>query len=135
MICITVTSNARAMPRMNAVARINSREIAPVSTATSRVAAATASIDLATDQQQAAVVTVGDLPNHKEQEHRGNELDQSNEAEIERIAGQRIELPRHRNDEHLIASRHGQAREPEQHEWPVMQDGVGLGYAHRRVRH
>ena len=43
-ICITVTSNARAMPRMNDTARISSREVLPVSTPMSSVAAAMPSI-------------------------------------------------------------------------------------------
>ena len=44
MICIAVTSKARAMPRMKATHRMSSREVAPASTASNKVAAATASM-------------------------------------------------------------------------------------------
>ena len=115
------------MPRMKDVARISSREIAPVSTADQQGRGRHRLDQLAADQQQAAVVAVGDLAHHEEQQHRGNELDQPNEAEIERVAGQRIELPGHRHDEHLVARRDREAREPEQHERPVAQDGVWCG--------
>ena len=90
MICITVTSKARAMPRMKAVPRISSREMAPVSTRDEQRRGRDRLDQLAADQQQAAVVAVGDLPYHEEQQHRGDELDQPDEAEIERVAGQRV---------------------------------------------
>ena len=71
---------------------------------------------LAQDQQEAAVVAVGDLSDHQEQQHRRDELDEADQAEIERIVGQRIELPSDRHDEHLVARRDGNPREPEQDE-------------------
>ena len=43
-ICITVTSKARATPRMKATPRINSRDISAVNTPKKSVAAATPSI-------------------------------------------------------------------------------------------
>ena len=131
-ICITVTSNARATPRMKAVPRMTSREIAPVRTEVNRTAAAIASIAWQAMSTRAPVVAVGHLPDDEKQQHRGDELDQSDKPEIERIAGQRIKLPADRHDEHLVAERDRQAREPEQHERPVAQDGVGMRGGHRR---
>ncbi len=127
MLCITVTSNARAMPRMSAVARMTLARDRAGQHRGQQGRGRDRLDDLAADQQQAAVVAVGDLPDDEEQQHRRDELDQPDQAEIERIAGQRIKLPADRHDQHLVARRDEQARAPEQHERPVTQDGVWVG--------
>ena len=107
---------------MKAMPRMTSREIAPVRTDVNRTAAATASIAWQAMQHHAPVVAVGHLADDEKQQHRRDELDQPDQPEIERIAGQRIKLPADRHDQHLVADRDRQAREPEQHERPVAQD-------------
>ena len=126
MICMAVTSKARAMPRMKATTRISSRDIVAGQQRDQQRGGRDRLDDLAGDQHEAAVVAIGHLSDHEEQQHRGNELDQPDQAEIERIVGQRVELPADRDDQHVVADRHGDPREPEQHERPVAQDGIWL---------
>ena len=66
-----------------------------------------------------AVVAVGELAGDQQQDRRGQELHQPDQAEVERRAGQRIHLPAHRHADHLEREVGGHPRGPEQDERPV----------------
>ena len=126
MVCIAVSSNARAAPITKAAPRISSREIAPESAAISSAPAIDRLDDLAGRQDRAAVIAIGHLPDHQHQQDAGDELHEADEPEVERIAGQFVELPADRHHQHLVGHRGRHAREPELHERAVPQDEVGV---------
>src|ERR1019366_2924625 len=90
---------------------------------------------------QAAVVTVGGVAYQQRQHDRRHELDQPDQAEIERAVGELVDLPADGHGQHLVAHGGGEPRQPEQHEGPVPGERrrFGLGRRHaqgfvRRVR-
>ena len=132
-ICITVSSKARAMPMKKAM-RENQLAADRAEQDGGEQARRRDRLDrLARRQDLAAVMAVRHLADDQHQRDRRNELDQSDQPEIERIAGQLIELPADRDREHLVADRGADPRAPEQHERPVAQDGVGFGCRSSRV--
>src|SRR5271169_6086123 len=62
------------------------------------------------------------MPDQERQDHRRHELDQPDQAEIERAVGQLVELPADHQRHHLVAGRRAHARQPEQHEGPMLQE-------------
>ena len=131
MVCIAVSSKARAPPITNATPRISSREIAPETAAIEQHGRHDRFDRLAGRQDEAAVVAIGHLPDHQHQQDAGDELHQADEAEVERVAGQLVELPADRHHQHLVAGRGRDPRKPEQHERAVLQDGVWMFGSHR----
>jgi len=56
------------------------------------------------------------VPCNEDQKERGNELRKPDQTEIERAAGQRIDLPPDADCKHLVRNHRGDARKPEQDE-------------------
>ena len=72
-------------------------------------------------EDQRAVVPVRDVARGQHQQHERQELRQADEAEVERIAGDRVDLPADRDRLHLHGDRGEQPRRQEAHEVRVFQ--------------
>ena len=68
---------------------------------------------LADAHDGAAVETVGDRAGDEDEEQRRRELDEADEAEVERVAGEVIDLPADRDADHLRGERGEETRRPE----------------------
>lgn len=69
---------------------------------------------------------VGDVAREQQERDGRKELREPDKPEIERAAGQRVDLPADRDHLHLQADIGEGAHTPEQHERPVMADRGGL---------
>ena len=58
--------------------------------------------DLADAHDAAPIVAVGDVTDDQHQRHRGQELREPDKPEVERAAGQRVDLPADRDRLHLV---------------------------------
>ena len=89
---------------------------------------------LADLQQAAPVVAVGDLARHQHERGHRQELDEADEPEVERAAGERVHLPGHRHAQHLEGHGGAGARAPIEHERAVPQDRVCRGFSRAHGR-
>ena len=55
---------------------------------------------LAQRRDQAPIAPIGHLPDHQGEHDHGHELGEADQAQVERAAGERVELPAHRDAEH-----------------------------------
>jgi hypothetical protein len=78
---------------------------------------------LAETQDRPAVVAVGDLADHQRERKARNELRQAHQSQIERAAGELIDLPADRHRLHLKGDGGSDARPPEQREGRMAQGG------------
>ena len=69
----------------------------------------------------AAVEMIGGLADHQRQHDDGKELHQADQAEVERIVGEIVELPTDRDRLHLVGAAGRGAGAPEQHERAMAQ--------------
>ena len=60
--------------------------------------------------------TIDDMARDQHQRERGHELQQPDQTQIERAAGQRVHLPTDRNHQHLVGAGAGDPRPPKAHE-------------------
>src|SRR6266540_3793309 len=72
--------------------------------------------DVTDGHDGAPVVSVSRLPGGEGQDDGRDELRETDEPEVERAAGQRVELPAHRDGLHVHGERGEDARAPEQGE-------------------
>src|SRR6185437_92358 len=70
---------------------------------------------------QAPVVAVGGVADQQRQHDRRHELNEPDQAEIERAVGQLVDLPADGHSQHLIAHGGGEPRDPEQNERSLLQ--------------
>ena len=84
---------------------------------------------LADLQQAAPVVAVGHLARHQHERRHRQELDQPDQPEVERTAGERIHLPGHRHPQHLKGQGGAGPCAPIEHEWAMPQDRVRRGFS------
>ena len=68
-------------------------------------------------------MTVGHRAGDQHQEQRGNELHQADNAEIEGIAGEIIDLPAHGDGNDLCRKAHHEARQPIEQESAMAEGG------------
>ncbi len=76
-----------------------------------------------------AVAAIGDVACGQHQQHERQELGQANQAEVERLAGDRVDLPADRDRLHLHRDRREQPRRQEAHEARVVEE-----FPERRAR-
>ena len=76
-----------------------------------------------------SIVAVGQMAGHQHQQEGRDELDETDEAEVERIAGQVVHLPSHRDRLHGERKGGAEASDPELDERPLAQQG-GRGIGH-----
>jgi hypothetical protein len=81
-----------------------------------------ARIALAHHGDETTVAAIGDLSDQERQEDDRQELRQADQPEIERAAGQRVELPAHRDAQHLEAHAGQGPRGREERERRVQQE-------------
>jgi len=72
--------------------------------------------DHAGGEYLAAMQTVDDVAGRQCHRQGGNELEQSDQAEIPGAASDVVHLPRHGDHQHLVGDGARQARQPEEHE-------------------
>ena len=68
------------------------------------------------NENQTAAVTVDDLPGHECEAKRRQELHQADQAQRQRTAGERIDVPADRDRLHLVGGIRGDARDEQQPE-------------------
>jgi len=71
---------------------------------------------------EAAIAAVRDVSAHERQEDGRDELDEAHQPEIERAAGEGVELPAHRNGLHVEREHRRNPRAPEQREGSISQE-------------
>jgi hypothetical protein len=80
------------------------------------------------------LTAVGDVADDRRQQHHRHELHQPDQSQVERAAGEIIDLPADRHGLHLVGNRPGDARAPEEGEGAVprqARQGGGEGHGHR----
>jgi hypothetical protein len=123
-------SNARAAPMTNTVARIHSRARNPIAVPMVRKAAAIPATAWAAAIMRLRSCRSGEMAGHQHQQERRYELHQPDQAEVERIAGQRVHLPADRDRLHVQRDSGGKARDQEPDEQPLTQQRGGDGFGH-----
>jgi hypothetical protein len=77
---------------------------------------------------------IRDMPGRQRKQHRRHELHQPDQAQVERTAGDRIDLPADRHRQHLESETRRDARKPERDERGVSEQGVGaIGHGRDEV--
>ena len=117
--CIVGIWNARAAPTTKISAKIACAVMPAERAADAKAQGGERFGDHAELQHAAAVEMIGDVAGDQHQEERRHELREPDEPEVERAAGQRVDLPSDGDREHLVRDHREHAREPEQHERPV----------------
>ena len=79
-------------------------------------------------EDDAPVESVGDVAGDQHQQERRNELREADKTEVERAAGQRIDLPTHADGEHLIRDHRGDPRKPIQNERALREQRSGCRF-------
>ena len=129
-------SNARAAPMTNTTAKIRRLLIHPCEAAGGEDQRRGRLRRDAQPHDAAAIVPIGDVAHREEQHHRRQELDQSDQPEVERAARELIHLPADCDGQHLVAHDAGDPREPEQPKarWRKMECGEGLEHGARKTQ-
>ena len=109
------------------MANIASRLSQPCAVPTVSSSAASALPTWQTRGDEAAVEQVEQLPGDHRHRHDREELHQPDEAEIERIVGQLVDLPADRDALHHEGAVAEGARAPEQHERAMARQALGGG--------
>ena len=117
---------ARATPNRASTTKIGPAPLKP-RTVRSRIASAQkASRKLRQRHDQPAPETVGDGARHQHEQQRRQELDDADKAEIERIAGQVVDLPADGDRDDLRRKGREKPRRPVAQEGAVAEGGVAL---------
>ena len=95
----------------------------PITVPSARIAAAHASPQLADQQDEPVVVAVGDMADERRQHQHRHELRDAEQPEIERAAGQHVELPADRHHQHLERQDRHDPPDPEHREGAVAERG------------
>ena len=120
-----VCSNARQAPITNTTASSDSRRHHAERGADRQRRRGEPADQLAGPHDHAPVVAVGDVAGDQHEQGGGEELDQPDQPEVERVAGQVVHLPAHRHRLHLQRDGAGHPGDPIERERPVLAKGRG----------
>ena len=135
--CIVGISNARAQPMTNTSAKITCSVIQPIALPAASVGHGHERDELAHAEDAPAIEAIGDVPDDQHERKRRQELHEADETEVERAAGQRVDLPADGDRQHLIRHDRRDPREPQAGERSVGEDGFvdrGGSAVHARLR-
>jgi hypothetical protein len=125
--------SAEALPAMAPTVRKGQSSSAPESVIKTRIVAITIWKTRPTADDRAARETVGDLPRGQGENQERQELREPDEAEVERILVDQVDLHADRDDEHLEREPARERRRPEERERAHAQSG-GQALPHERER-
>ena len=119
--CDVGIANARAAPNSISTRNTGQTAVRPYTVKPSSSAAQTTSDDIARRENRFSIVAVRDLSGRQHQHDERQELREPDQAEIERILGDRIHLPAHRDALHLYRERGDEPRDEIQREVAMLQ--------------
>ena len=114
---------ARAIPKVTRIAKMAPTVMTPVTVMHEKREAAGALGELAERHDQPPVEAIGDRAGDENEEQRRQELDQADEAEVEGIAREVVDLPADGDADHQRGEAREQPRRPEEHEAPMAKRG------------